>query len=108
MEAIRSTTLALGVFLNAAFQALAQATVPFDHLAVAHVTVVDVRDGRLLPDQTVLVDRGKITMVAAAGKVRVPSARIVDGRGAYLIPGLWDMHAHSAMAPLRSVIVPLE
>jgi imidazolonepropionase-like amidohydrolase len=110
IAATASSTIALGVLLSAASEAHAQAIVPFDHLAIAHVTVVDVRDGRLLPDRTALVDHGRITMVAAASKVHVPSsARIVDGRGAYLIPGLWDMHAHSdADASLRNVIVPLE
>jgi imidazolonepropionase-like amidohydrolase len=23
-----------------------------------------------------------------------PSGKIIDGQGKYLIPGLWDMHAH--------------
>src|SRR5262249_40703354 len=34
---------------------------------------------------------------AVAPYVRTPNgARVIDGRGKYLIPGLWDMHVHLA------------
>lgn len=63
-------------------------------LAIVHVNVVDVRAGRILPGQTVLIDDGEIRAVAPSTG-RAPAAdRTVDGRGAYLLPGLWDMHAH--------------
>jgi imidazolonepropionase-like amidohydrolase len=64
-------------------------------LFIQHVAVVDVNTGLLLPDRTVEI-RGR-TMVAmdSAPRIRVTrGARIVDGRGKYLIPGLWDMHVH--------------
>src|SRR5438477_383618 len=60
-----------------------------------HVTVVDVVTGRLLDDQTVVVSGNRISEMGAASKVKVPpSALAVDGRGEFLIPGLWDMHSH--------------
>jgi imidazolonepropionase-like amidohydrolase len=62
-------------------------------LAITRVTVVDVADGRLMPNSTVTIAGGKITAVTANG--RAPAgARIVDGQGKFLVPGLWDMHAH--------------
>jgi imidazolonepropionase-like amidohydrolase len=62
-------------------------------LAITHVTVVDVVDGRLMPNSTIAITGGKITSVTPNG--RPPAgARIVDGQGKFLIPGLWDMHAH--------------
>lgn len=62
-------------------------------LAILDVNVVDVRSGRVLPRQTVLVSDGIIQQVApSSGPAN--AARTVDGRGMYLIPGLWDMHAH--------------
>jgi hypothetical protein len=70
-------------------------------IAITGVTVIDVADGRRLTRQTVVV-RG--TRIAAMGRrgVRIPAgARIVDGRGRFLIPGLWDMHVHSAAAAAR-------
>lgn len=74
-------------------------TVP---LAITHVTVVDVHASRLVPDQTVLVQSDLITAVGADGSVAVPpGAEILDGRGKYLLPALWDMHTHVyAFSPL--------
>lgn len=65
-------------------------------VAITHVTVVDVAHGRRLPDRTVVTDGNRIARVGPSASERVPSsARIVDGRGKYLIPGLWDMHVHT-------------
>src|SRR5688572_21391445 len=62
-------------------------------LAITHVNVVDVVDGRVVPNSTVTI-RG--ATIASVTQKRSPPAgmRVVDGRGAFLIPGLWDMHAH--------------
>lgn len=46
-------------------------------------------------DDTVIVDKGLITAVGPAAKVRVPAdAQVIDGRGKTLTPGLWDSHQH--------------
>lgn len=64
-------------------------------LAIAHVSVVDVERGRLLPDRTVTIRGDRIITVAPWSRTRVDSdTRVIDGTGKYLIPGLWDMHAH--------------
>ncbi|MEO6444007.1 MAG: amidohydrolase family protein [Gemmatimonadaceae bacterium] len=65
-------------------------------IALTGVTVVDVESGRLLPDRTVLVRGNRIVDVRPTERALPPAATIVDGRGKYLIPGLWDMHVHSA------------
>jgi imidazolonepropionase-like amidohydrolase len=40
-----------------------------------------------------------------AASITVPSgARVIDGRGKFLIPGLWDMHVHVAMPGGRNVL----
>jgi imidazolonepropionase-like amidohydrolase len=59
------------------------------------VTVVDVERAALLPDRTVLLDGGVIRRIGPALEVQVPEgARIVEGRGLYLAPGLIDAHVH--------------
>ena len=63
-------------------------------LALVHVDVVDVRAGRVLRDQTVLVADGTIQHVGPSDALRPAADSTVDGTGAYLIPGLWDLHAH--------------
>jgi imidazolonepropionase-like amidohydrolase len=59
------------------------------------VNVVDVRHGAVVPDQSVLVEAGRITQIAPRRKLRPPRDSIViDAKGRYLMPGLMDMHAH--------------
>jgi imidazolonepropionase-like amidohydrolase len=66
-------------------------------LAITGVNVVDVVDGRIVPDSTVIVTGDTITSVTPNG-APPRGAQVVDGRNKFLIPGLWDMHAHVEMA----------
>src|SRR5688572_14963925 len=64
-------------------------------VAILEVTVVDVRGGTTIPRQTVLIEGGTIRAVAEHTAESLPkTARVVDGRGRFLMPSLWDMHAH--------------
>ncbi len=64
-------------------------------LAIVDVAVVDVQGNRLVPGQTVVVEAGRIVALGDTAAVEVPpAAQIVDGSGRYLLPALWDMHAH--------------
>ena len=77
-------------------------------IALQHVNVVDVRDGRVLADRTVIIEQGRITATAPADSLASPTgATLVDGRGKYLIPGLWDMHVHAAWPGIAPVFAPL-
>lgn len=71
-------------------------------LAIRGVAVVDVVSGAVRMDRTVLVREGRIAAVGPANDVAIPAGmRIVDGRGLFAIPALWDMHAHVlAISPL--------
>ena len=62
-------------------------------LAITRVNVVNVIDGRIVPNTTVTISGATITTVTPNGRTPA-NARVVDGRGKFLIPGLWDMHAH--------------
>jgi hypothetical protein len=64
-------------------------------LVLTHVTVIDVTDGTPQPDQTVVITGDRISEVGEAARVVAPpGATVVDARGKFLIPGLWDMHVH--------------
>lgn len=63
-------------------------------LAITRVNVVDVASGRIVPNSTVVVDGTTIASVASDGKAPT-NAQVVDGGDKFLIPGLWDMHAHT-------------
>lgn len=71
-------------------------------LAIVDVTLVDVQQARLLPAQTVLVEDGRIIAVGPVAAVAVPpTAQVIDGRKRFVLPALWDMHAHvHAASPL--------
>jgi len=81
-------------------------------VAFAHVTVVDTETGTARPDATVVVEGNRITAVGPSGEVRIPAgARVVDGTGKFLSPGLWDMHVHTFFGDWvpggREVTLPL-
>src|SRR5712691_10576238 len=64
-------------------------------VAIQDVTVIDVTAGKALPHMTVVVDGERITAAGPLASTRAPAnARLVSGRGKFLIPGLWDMHVH--------------
>ncbi|HEV8234094.1 MAG TPA: amidohydrolase family protein, partial [Gemmatimonadaceae bacterium] len=67
-------------------------------VAITHVTVVDVEQAASHSDLTVVVNGPRIVAVGPARSTRIPvGAHVIDGRGKWLIPGLWDMHVHSAV-----------
>lgn len=50
---------------------------------------------RVLTQQTVLVDHGKILAIGPTGSIAIPrDVTQIDGKGKFLIPGLHDMHTH--------------
>ncbi len=66
-----------------------------DLLVLNNVTVVDVRTGALQAEQTVILERNQIASVGPSKSAKYPrNAPSVNGRGLFLIPGLWDMHVH--------------
>jgi hypothetical protein len=66
-----------------------------DTTTIVHVTVVDVSSGKELPDQTVVLEGDRIVSAAAFDPTAAaPQGRVVDAQGAFLMPGLWDMHVH--------------
>ncbi|HXJ07122.1 MAG TPA: amidohydrolase family protein [Candidatus Acidoferrum sp.] len=66
-----------------------------DLVVINNVSVVDVRSGELLVDQTVILERNRIASVGPSKSAKYPrNAPSVNGHGYFLIPGLWDMHVH--------------
>jgi imidazolonepropionase-like amidohydrolase len=63
-------------------------------LTIANATVVDVSNGTLHPGTTVVVDANRIVSVGPASATDA-RGQVVDAKGLYLIPGLWDMHTHA-------------
>lgn len=64
---------------------------------IAHVSLVG--PAGIQPDQSILLVGDRIEHVGPATASPPAGARVVDGRGAYVLPGLWDMHVHLASYP---------
>ncbi len=64
-------------------------------LAVTGGTIVDMTGRRPIEGGTVVVVDGRITAVGPAARVTVPAGAVVlDAKGKFVMPGLWDMHSH--------------
>lgn len=63
---------------------------------LTHATVIDVSKGEAERDRDIVVDGDEIVAVVASGTAPDATARPVDARGKYVVPGLWDMHVHFA------------
>ncbi len=68
---------------------------PESPVAFVDVSVITMLDSLVHVHQTVIVDRGVITLVGSAASVTIPGgATVVPGAGRFLIPGLVDAHVH--------------
>ena len=94
-------------------------------IVITHVTVINPATSSVSPDTTVVITGDHITSVsrgstaagdALAGAItsavsHSANATVINANGLYLIPGLWDMHIHSAFGDWfpggRDVILPL-
>lgn len=65
-------------------------------VAITDVSLIDPDTGVAVPGQTVVVTSGRISAVGPATSTPVPvGAHLIQGRGRYLMPGLWDAHVHT-------------
>jgi len=70
-------------------------------LLLTNVAVVDVESGNVTIGQSVLIENGHIATIDS--NIPADGTQVVDGHGRFVIPGLFDMHAHSIkMAPALS------
>jgi imidazolonepropionase-like amidohydrolase len=99
MERHQSPSITLAAALGALVAAViasAQTVSENSILAILNTTVLPMTKGvAALPGQSVLVKGDRITAVGPAETISIPaSARRVDGRGKFVLPGLADMHVH--------------
>jgi len=87
MRAIVRALLTLWLLIAGAGLARAETIVFTD------VNVVPMDRERVIPRTTVIVTDGKIASIGIMAKLPA-GTRVVDGKGAWLLPGLADMHNH--------------
>ena len=67
---------------------------PNHHLIITNVNIVDVKTGEILLNRTVAIDNTLITAIYEKDVAVSDSTIVINGSSKFLIPGLWDMHAH--------------
>jgi imidazolonepropionase-like amidohydrolase len=74
-------------------------------LAITSVSVIDGSSPEARKDRTVTVSGNRIADVWPANAATTSHcARVIDGRGKFLIPGLWDMHVHTEIVGGRQIL----
>ena len=93
----------VAIFLFAASSANAQQVAPASKfiredapvIAVSRVQLIDGSGAPAQADQTIVMDHGKIVAVGPTAGTAVPAgAKMIDGKGKTLIPGIVGMHEH--------------
>ncbi|HYJ04411.1 MAG TPA: amidohydrolase family protein [Chthoniobacterales bacterium] len=68
---------------------------PAAGLVVRNARLFDPRDLSVTPGTTVVVEGERIVRVGPDADVKPPpNAEVIDARGGFLMPGLWDNHQH--------------
>jgi hypothetical protein len=75
---------------------------------IAHVTVIDTKTGKEIRDETVIISGNRISAVKRSNEIELQAGvKVVDGKGKYLIPALWDMHVHAVFAERLDTMFPM-
>jgi imidazolonepropionase-like amidohydrolase len=68
---------------------------PTGPLALIGATVIDVTGKPPIPNAVVLIEGDRIVAAGPRSTIKIPDgAKMIDATGRFLLPGLWDMHAH--------------
>jgi imidazolonepropionase-like amidohydrolase len=71
-------------------------------LTITGITVIDVAAGRERADQSVVIAGNRIASIGDRRTISPPpGARVIDGRGRFVMPGLIDTHVHLGNAADR-------
>jgi imidazolonepropionase-like amidohydrolase len=81
-------------------------------IVITHATIINPGTSSVQANRTVVITGDHITSISETEQFQPPkNARVIDATGQYLIPGLWDMHVHSAFGDWfpggRDIILPL-
>ncbi len=67
---------------------------PEGDILIHDVTLFDSTTAQLIPHQDVLIHGSKIQSVGPTAVPQRKGVQVINGEGEFLIPGLWDLHAH--------------
>jgi imidazolonepropionase-like amidohydrolase len=91
---MKKLSLVVAVLSSAAVLGAQPAALPSSEpLALINANLVNVRDGRIAPNATIVLRNGKIDSVG--GGAAPAGVRTLDLKGKYVLPGLIDAHTHA-------------
>jgi imidazolonepropionase-like amidohydrolase len=62
---------------------------------LSHANLIDCVEPKVRPDSAVLIEDGRIRAILPSGEAgSAGDAQMIDLKGGYLMPGLWDVHIH--------------
>src|SRR6516225_1176671 len=63
---------------------------------LSHANLIDCVEPQVRPDTAVLIEDGRIRAILPSGEADSAGgdAQVIDLKGGYLMPGLWDVHIH--------------
>ncbi len=73
-------------------------------VVIKNVNVLPMDSERVLKNQNVVIENGKIVAIGSPDKIKTNGAKIIDGTGKYLLPGLFDGHIHLRQADEKGLI----
>ncbi|MFK7978386.1 MAG: amidohydrolase family protein, partial [Saprospiraceae bacterium] len=63
-------------------------------IAIINAAIIEVEQGQLKQNQTILIEDGLIKDIRKSRKRKPKGARIIDAKGKFILPGLVDAHIH--------------
>jgi imidazolonepropionase-like amidohydrolase len=101
IAAVAAMVAAAGMAGSGAAQAVAQEAAPATRTLVRAGHLLDVKTGRMLDAQTIVVSGDRITAIAATSATPAqPGDKVIDLGGLTVLPGLIDVHTHLTMNPI--------
>ncbi|NNE46581.1 MAG: amidohydrolase family protein [Rhodothermales bacterium] len=94
MSRTAATTASVFVVLSAGMLLCACDTTPEVDVVLHGATIVDAANERIVADQTIAIDDGRIIEIGTSEDVRARGLIELDATGKYVIPGLVDAHVH--------------
>src|SRR3954468_3211002 len=62
---------------------------------LSHANLIDCVEPKVRPDSAVLIEDGRIRAILPSGEAgSAGDVQMIDLKGGYLMPGLWDVHIH--------------
>jgi imidazolonepropionase-like amidohydrolase len=64
-------------------------------ILIERINIIDVVNGKIIYGRHILIAKNKIQKISRKS-IKLKEALVINGRDKFIMPGLWDMHVHTA------------